>query len=73
MTIAPLDRDSVAFVARHMRAEDRAEIFATRFDDDAGAIADEMMALTFAEPVWPDQPPLEPADTGMRDYDPYRW
>jgi hypothetical protein len=45
LTLAPLDHDAVAFVARHMRADDRAEIFATRCDDDAGVIADETMAF----------------------------
>jgi hypothetical protein len=43
--IAPLERDAVAFVAQHMRAEDRAEIFATRCDDDAGRVAAETVAL----------------------------
>jgi hypothetical protein len=35
--------------------------------------AADALALTFAEPVWPDQLPVEPAVTGMGDYDPYRW
>jgi hypothetical protein len=46
VTIAPLDGDAVAFVARNMRAKDRAEIFATRFDDDANRVAAETMALS---------------------------
>jgi hypothetical protein len=45
VTIGPLERDAVAFVARTMRARDRAEIFATRWDDDPDAVAAETMAL----------------------------
>jgi hypothetical protein len=43
--IRPLERDAVAFVARRMRARDRAEIFATRSDDDPDAVAAETVAL----------------------------
>lgn len=43
--IAPLERDAVTFVARRMRALDRAEIFATRWDDDPDAVAAETVAL----------------------------
>lgn len=44
--IRPLERDAVAFVARRMRARDRAEIFATRSDDDPDAVAAETVALS---------------------------
>lgn len=41
--------DDVLFVCRHMRAMDRAEIFATRFDDsDEGLSADVMAHLGFS-------------------------
>jgi hypothetical protein len=43
--IAPLEADAVACVARNMRARDREEIFATRWDDDADAVARETVAL----------------------------
>jgi hypothetical protein len=39
--------------------------------------AADALALTFADPVWPDEAPDDAAivrrDSGMRDYDPYRW
>ena len=44
--IAPLERDAVAFVAQRMRARDREEIFATRWNDDAGAVASETVAFS---------------------------
>jgi hypothetical protein len=40
----PLDRAAVGFVAARMRAGDRDEIFATRWDDDPEKIAEETMA-----------------------------
>jgi hypothetical protein len=35
--------------------------------------AGDALALTFAEAVWPDAPELDRVETGMCDYDPYRW
>jgi hypothetical protein len=35
--------------------------------------AADALALTFAEPVWPDQLPIEAITAGMGDYDPYKW
>jgi hypothetical protein len=59
--IAPLDCDAVAFVARNMRAEDRAEIFATRFGDDSDRVAAETMALArFGCVAWSDRGVYEP-------------
>jgi hypothetical protein len=42
--IRPLGAEDLLFVARHMRGADRAEIFATRFDDDPAALAAEILA-----------------------------
>jgi hypothetical protein len=42
--VAPT-RDAVLHVALNMRDRDREEIFATRFDDDCGAFADDIMAV----------------------------
>jgi hypothetical protein len=51
--IAPLDRAAVGFVAARMRAGDRDEIFATRWDDDPDTIADETMACArFGAVAW---------------------
>jgi hypothetical protein len=61
LTIAPLHGDAVAFVARNMRAQDRAEIFATRFDDDAGRVAAETVAFArFGCVAWSDRGGQEP-------------
>ncbi|TDQ82503.1 hypothetical protein A8950_2326 [Dongia mobilis] len=42
--LRPLGSDDLLFVARHMRMADRAEIFATRFDDDPVALVAEILA-----------------------------
>jgi hypothetical protein len=53
--MTPLDADAVAFVASHMRAADRAEIFATRANDDAAQVAAETMAYArFGAVAWCD-------------------
>ncbi|MGE5537323.1 MAG: hypothetical protein ACM30I_01805 [Gemmatimonas sp.] len=58
-SLRPLDRDAVAFVAAHMRACDREEIFATRWDDDASAIADETVACArFGVVAWASGAPV---------------
>ncbi|HET9149496.1 MAG TPA: hypothetical protein VFO61_03360, partial [Alphaproteobacteria bacterium] len=44
MRIGPLETDAVAFIAARMCAADRAEIFATRSDDDTSRVAAETMA-----------------------------
>jgi hypothetical protein len=44
MDVRPLTRDAVQKVAAAMRAPDRAEIFATRFDDDVAALAEDLIA-----------------------------
>lgn len=53
MTILPLDANAVSFVAANMRDADRAEIFATRADDDAARLAAETMAFArFGGVAW---------------------
>jgi hypothetical protein len=53
--IGPLDAEAVTHVCEHMRALDRAEIFATRPDDDVQAIAAATMALArFGGVAWKD-------------------
>ena len=44
MILQPLTRDAVLSVAVRMRAADRSEIFATRFDEDAAALTDDLLA-----------------------------
>jgi hypothetical protein len=67
--IRPLDAAAVGFVAARMREMDRAEIFATRCDDDPGRVAaettvyarlggvawagEEPVAVVCAIPLWP--------------------
>ena len=57
--IRPLDAAAVTYVCEHMRALDRAEIFATRPDDDVHAIAAATMALAqFGGVVWWNDEPV---------------
>jgi hypothetical protein len=57
--MTPLNADAVAFVAAHMRTDDRAEIFATRADDDAGQVAAETMAYArFGCVAWAEDEPV---------------
>lgn len=44
MLVKPLTRDALLCVAAKMRAPDRHEIFATRFDEDAAALVADLMA-----------------------------
>jgi hypothetical protein len=44
--LLPLTEAAVLHVARHMRSCDRREIFATRFDEDAAALAGELVAVS---------------------------
>ena len=58
-TIHPLDADAVTHVCVHMRDTDRAEIFATRYDDDAAAVAAATVALArFGCVAWSDDEPV---------------
>lgn len=59
VTITPLDADAVRFVAENMRDADRAEIFATRPDDDTRQIAiDTMSYARFGCVAWMDDEPV---------------
>jgi hypothetical protein len=44
MILRPLTNDALLQVASVMRAADRSEIFATRFDDDPAALVDDLLA-----------------------------
>lgn len=44
MLVKELTRDAVLSIALQMRVPDRAEIFATRFDTDAAALVDDLLA-----------------------------
>lgn len=44
MRVQPLTRDALLSVAAAMRAADRHEIFATRFDEDVAALVDDLLA-----------------------------
>lgn len=45
MIVRALDRDTCLYVAANMRADDAAEIYATRRNADPGCLADEAMAI----------------------------
>jgi hypothetical protein len=44
MTLRPLNREDLIAVAETMRAADRHEVFATRFDEDPVLLADDLLA-----------------------------
>ena len=64
VAIGPLEADAVACVAERMRDADRAEIFATRGNDDADAVARETIAYARLGCVsWWDGPAGEGSST----------
>jgi hypothetical protein len=73
MTLRPLNRADLTAVAANMRAADRSEIFATRFDEDAELLAEECLASDSLGAILADRDGIPVAAIGAWEMWPGVW